>query len=71
MRLFYNDEACTCGQVVIASRESQYKILHFHNGGLNKLAEIFDDWSLFAHETDQSPSGDGTKPYRQFLVVKV
>ena len=53
LRLFYNDEACTQGQIVIASRESQYKILHFHNAGLDKLAEIFDEWSLFAHETDQ------------------
>ncbi|RUS89710.1 hypothetical protein EGW08_002528 [Elysia chlorotica] len=65
LRLFYNDAACTQGQIVIASRESQYKILHFHNGGLDKLAEIFDDWSLFAQETDE-----GDKPYRQFLVVK-
>ncbi|CAL1527055.1 unnamed protein product [Lymnaea stagnalis] len=68
LRLFYNDRACTQGQVVIASRESQYKILHFHNGGLDKLAEIFEDWSLFAHQTDEGSEGD--KPYRQFLVVK-
>ncbi|XP_059157121.1 TBC1 domain family member 16-like isoform X2 [Physella acuta] len=67
LRLFYNDRACTQGQVVIASRESQYKILHFHNGGLDKLAEIFEDWSLFAHNIDE---GEGDKPYRQFLVVK-
>lgn len=53
LRLFYNDRACTQGQVVIASRESQYKILHFHNGGLDKLEEIFEDWSLFAHHTDE------------------
>ena len=56
LRLFYNDTACTQGQIVIASRESQYKILHFHNGGLDKLAEIFDDWSLFAQETDEVKS---------------
>ncbi|GFR74313.1 TBC1 domain family member 16 [Elysia marginata] len=68
LRLFYNDTACTQGQIVIASRESQYKILHFHNGGLDKLAEIFDDWSLFAQETDEV--GEGDKPYKQFLVVK-
>ncbi|KAH9504063.1 hypothetical protein Btru_067655 [Bulinus truncatus] len=68
LRLFYNDTACTQGQVVIASRESQYKILHFHNGGLDKLAEIFEDWSMFAHQTDEGVEGD--KPYRQFLVVK-
>ncbi|KAK0053142.1 TBC1 domain family member 16 [Biomphalaria pfeifferi] len=68
LRLFYNDSACTQGQVVIASRESQYKILHFHNGGLDKLAEIFEEWSLFAQQTDECVEGD--KPYKQFLVVK-
>lgn len=54
LRLFYNDAACSAGQVVIASRESQYKILHFHNGGLDRLAEIFQEWSLFAQESDRS-----------------
>lgn len=53
LRLFYSDKECTRGQVVIASRESQYKILHFHNGGLDKLAEIFEDWSLFAKAKDK------------------
>ena len=54
LRLFYSDCACSAGQVVIASRESQYKILHFHNGGLDRLAEIFQEWSLFARETDKN-----------------
>ncbi|CAH1645655.1 unnamed protein product [Spodoptera littoralis] len=26
LRLFFNDDNCTCGQLVVASRESQYKI---------------------------------------------
>lgn len=41
---FCSDEACTSGQLVIASRESQYKILHFHHAGLDKLAEVFQQW---------------------------
>lgn len=53
LRLFYSDPFCTKGQVVIASRESQYKILHFHHGGLDKLAEIFEDWNLFAKMKDK------------------
>lgn len=40
LRLFFNDDACTSGQLVIASRESQYKILHFHYGGLDHLAQV-------------------------------
>lgn len=41
---FPSDDACTSGQLVIASRESQYKILHFHHAGLDKLAEVFQQW---------------------------
>uniref|UniRef100_A0A3Q2R1P3 TBC1 domain family, member 16 n=1 Tax=Fundulus heteroclitus TaxID=8078 RepID=A0A3Q2R1P3_FUNHE len=44
LRLFFSDDACTSGQLVIASRESQYKILHFHHAGLDKLAEVFQQW---------------------------
>lgn len=40
LRLFFNDSNCTSGQLVIASRESQYKILHFHYGGLDHLAQV-------------------------------
>ncbi|XP_039969925.1 uncharacterized protein LOC120781756 isoform X3 [Bactrocera tryoni] len=39
LRLFFNDDNCTSGQLVISSRESQYKILHFHHGGLDHLAQ--------------------------------
>lgn len=41
---FLSDDACTSGQLVIASRESQYKILHFHHAGLDKLLEVFQQW---------------------------
>ncbi|KAK3089568.1 hypothetical protein FSP39_004673 [Pinctada imbricata] len=68
IRLFYMDSLCTTGQVVIASRESQYKILHFHHGGLDKLAEIFSDWNLFAKMKDKSKEAEGQ--YKQFLIVR-
>ena len=44
LRIFFSDDSCTSGQMVIASRESQYKILHFHHGGLDKMNEVFDHW---------------------------
>ncbi|KAM9598027.1 TBC1 domain family member 16 isoform 2-T3 [Trichechus inunguis] len=44
LRLFFSDEACSSGQLVVASRESQYKIFHFHHGGLDKLADVFQQW---------------------------
>ncbi|CAF88408.1 unnamed protein product, partial [Tetraodon nigroviridis] len=44
LRLFFSDDAGTSGQLVIASRESQYKILHFHHAGLDKLVDVFQQW---------------------------
>ncbi|RXG52099.1 TBC1 domain family member 16 [Armadillidium vulgare] len=49
LRLFFSDSEKTCGQLVIASQESQYKILHFHHGGLDKLASIFEDWNFLVN----------------------
>lgn len=50
-----SDEACTSGQLVVASRESQYKVFHFHHGGLDKLADVFQQWKYCAetHLKDQ------------------
>ncbi|XP_059527429.1 TBC1 domain family member 16 isoform X2 [Myotis daubentonii] len=48
LRLFFSDEACTSGQLVVASRESQYKVLHFHHGGLDKLASALQQWERCA-----------------------
>ncbi|XP_066093849.1 TBC1 domain family member 16 isoform X2 [Saccopteryx bilineata] len=55
LRLFFSDEACTSGQLVVASRESQYKVFHFHHGGLDKLADVFQQWKYCAetHLKDQ------------------
>lgn len=46
LRLFFSNDACNSGQLVIASQESQYKILHFHCGGLDALATILEQWKL-------------------------
>ncbi|XP_018419372.1 PREDICTED: TBC1 domain family member 16 isoform X3 [Nanorana parkeri] len=62
LRLFFSDEACTSGQLVIASRESQYKVFHFHHGGLGKLSEVFQKWK-YCQETqvkEQQVSEDKT-----------
>ncbi|XP_054988272.1 TBC1 domain family member 16 [Sorex araneus] len=57
LRLFFSDEACTSGQLVVASRESQYKVLHFHHGGLGKLSDVFQQWKYCTetHLQDQAP----------------
>lgn len=56
LRLFFNDENCTSGQLVIASRESQYKILHFHHGGLDHLAQVLHQWHCLLHNIKLAPS---------------
>ncbi|NXC90324.1 TBC16 protein, partial [Cercotrichas coryphoeus] len=62
LRLFFSDENCTCGQLVVASRESQYKIFHFHHGGLDKLSEVFQQWKYCTetHLKDQQLSDEKT-----------
>lgn len=46
----------TCGQLVIASCQSQYKILHFHYGGLDKLAQVFTDWDFLLKSGNEDVS---------------
>uniref|UniRef100_A0A667YX61 TBC1 domain family, member 16 n=1 Tax=Myripristis murdjan TaxID=586833 RepID=A0A667YX61_9TELE len=67
LRLFFSDEACTSGQLVIASRESQYKILHFHHAGLDKLAEVFQQWKC-CRETQLKDQVSDEKSCMQFSI---
>ncbi|XP_039596344.1 TBC1 domain family member 16 [Polypterus senegalus] len=67
LRLFFSDEACTSGQLVIASRESQYKIFHFHHGGLDKLSEVFQQWK-YCRETQLKDQVADEKTCMQFSI---
>uniref|UniRef100_A0A3Q2X132 TBC1 domain family, member 16 n=2 Tax=Haplochromini TaxID=319058 RepID=A0A3Q2X132_HAPBU len=69
LRLFFSDEACTSGQLVIASRESQYKILHFHHAGLDKLAEVFQQWKC-CRETQLKDQVSDEKSCMQFSIQR-
>lgn len=65
LRLFFSDPECASGQLVVASRESQYKILHFHHGGLDRLATILHQWHQVVYsQPDQASENEGTLPYR-------
>ncbi|RLV92043.1 hypothetical protein DV515_00013946 [Chloebia gouldiae] len=63
----HSDEACTCGQLVVASRESQYKIFHFHHGGLDKLSEVFQQWK-YCTETHLKDQLADEKTCMQFSI---
>ncbi|KMQ95603.1 tbc1 domain family member 16 [Lasius niger] len=69
LRLFFADPACTCGQLVVASRESQYKILHFHHGGLDRLAATLHQWHQLLYPR-LSTDTEETLPYRHFMVCR-
>ncbi|XP_027423291.1 TBC1 domain family member 16 isoform X3 [Zalophus californianus] len=62
LRLFFSDEACTSGQMVLASRESQFKVFHFHHGGLDKLSDVFQRWKycVETHLKDQQVTDEKT-----------
>ncbi|XP_046465949.1 TBC1 domain family member 16 [Neodiprion pinetum] len=69
LRLFFSDPGCTCGQLVVASRESQYKILHFHHGGLDRLARTLYQWHQLLYPRLGTDT-DEALPYRQFMVCR-
>ncbi|KAK5640793.1 hypothetical protein RI129_009340 [Pyrocoelia pectoralis] len=74
LRLFFSDTNCTCGQLVVASRESQYKILHFHHGGLDHLAQVLHQWHSLLHSIkfakDFILGYEENLPYRHFMVCR-
>lgn len=70
LRLFFSDNTCTCGQLVVASRESQYKILHFHYGGLDHLAQVLHQWHSLLHSIKIAKGNDDNLPYRHFMVCR-
>ena len=67
LRLFFADPECTSGQLVVASRESQYKILHFHHGGLDRLATTLHQWHQLLNPT-LNVDDEETLPYRCYLL---
>ncbi|KAL2716334.1 TBC1 domain family member 16-like isoform X1 [Vespula squamosa] len=69
LRLFFANPACTCGQLVVASRESQYKILHFHHGGLDRLAATLHQWHQLLYPRLDADTEE-TLPYRHFMVCR-
>lgn len=39
-------ESNSTGQLVIASRDGQFRVFHFHFGGLDKLVSVLEDWQF-------------------------
>ncbi|KAL7295532.1 hypothetical protein TKK_0011176 [Trichogramma kaykai] len=76
LRLFFANPECSSGQLVVASRESQYKILHFHHGGLDRLAATLHQWHQLLNPSGPArpppPAGEesGLLPYRHFMVCR-
>lgn len=45
------DPRVDCGQMIICSLDSQYKVFHFHNGGLQIIVRLLLKWSKAARES--------------------
>jgi len=64
VKLFYSSlPESDAGQFVIGSQDNEYKVFHLHNGGLNKIATIFDAWNGCTADEDFSPEEVGQKVY--------
>lgn len=69
LRLFFTSaEAClkeiegnnSTGQLVIASRESQFKVFHFHFGGLDKLVSVLEEWNFLKKKSKMRSRTEST-----------
>ncbi|XP_038064268.1 TBC1 domain family member 16-like [Patiria miniata] len=72
LRVFFSSENSTSGQLVIASPESQYKILHFHHGGLDRLTKVFDHWQYCVKQKTKSKllDKDSDNLYHKFTILQ-
>ncbi|XP_071965030.1 TBC1 domain family member 16-like isoform X2 [Antedon mediterranea] len=70
LRLFFSDKEERNGQFVIASQESQYKVLHFHHSGLGKLAEILGDWKYAVRNTLKNADEETNRLCQKFSIVR-
>ena len=73
LKLFYSNDKFTSGQLVLGNYESQYKVFHFHHGGMDKLTEVFDKWKGCVVESDGDPLETKQKIYfiARLRVTKV
>ncbi|XP_022093550.1 TBC1 domain family member 16-like [Acanthaster planci] len=72
LRVFFSGENSNSGQLVIASQESQYKILHFHHGGLERLTKVFDHWQCCVKQKTKSKllDKDSDNLYHKFTILQ-
>ncbi|KRX45647.1 TBC1 domain family member 16 [Trichinella murrelli] len=70
LRVFFSSADGTCGQLVIANHASQYKIFYFHNGGLDKLVKVFEQWNVLRSKANKFYENSMSTNYFQFFVVR-
>lgn len=67
LRLFYEQEDPTCGQLVIGNYENHYKVFHFHHGGLDRITQILQDWIWCSQ--DSNPLDEEELRRKSFTVI--
>ncbi|XP_065181479.1 TBC1 domain family member 16-like [Sycon ciliatum] len=46
VKIFFNNDDRASGQLVVASPNKQFRVLHFHHGGLPGLQKALEDWPM-------------------------
>lgn len=67
VRLFYEQEDETCGQLVIGNYENHYKVFHFHHGGLDRITQILQQWDWCSR--DINPLDQEELRKKSFTVI--
>lgn len=87
LRLFFSEtdslatnlttESNSTGQLVIAGRDGQFKVFHFHFGGMDKLVSVLEEWQFLRKKEKmrlkrgasvESPPTSCSSQIRQFSV---
>lgn len=53
IRVFYhtdNSDSIVSGEMVVSSKQSNFWVFHFQNGGLTDLIHLFCSWKYFSHQ---------------------
>ncbi len=56
VRVFYHlDESgfISTGELVVSSKEREFKVFYFRHGGLNDLIQLFRSWKYFNHQSNR------------------
>ena len=70
MRFFYTDSFQSAGAFLVVSRENQSKVFHFHTGGLDRLANVMEQFCALFEEPKSTRRSSILSSIQEFTVRK-